>query len=115
MIKKQMDIERKLGYLVINGMYYTVEPNSTGRPKFIKMDQKKIKAKLNKVDRIAKKLKNHLNREAVLRESLIKLEEEDIDKLEKMLFKSKRKYKPKTREGHCTDMTVGNLIIPIVD
>ena len=41
--------------------------------------------------------------------------DKDIDKLYKLVNSKKKKYKPKTREGHCVDMKVGGFIIPIVD
>ena len=64
---------------------------------------------------IAKELKNSLDREKVLLESIMKLDETEIETLHNVVFNKKRKAKPKTREHHCVDMKIGNFVLPIVD
>ena len=71
---------------------------------------------MKKAREMAKKLKDSLDAEKVLMEVFMtKFEKKDFDKLYKSLFKSKRKYKVRTREGACVDMKIGNMIIPIID
>jgi hypothetical protein len=102
--------------LVINGEYYKVTFNKLGRPIFLKGNQKKIKEKMSKAKLMAKKLKYDLDGEKVLTEALLtNFDDKSFEKLYLQLFKSKRIYKPKTREHHCVDMKVGNTIIPIVN
>lgn len=108
-------IQRKYGHMVINGKYYIID-SIRGRPTLIPVSKTEIDKKLKKAKQIAKKLKGDLDAEKVIVESLmIKFDKEDLDKLHNQLFKSKRKYKARTREHHCVDMKVGNTIIPIVD
>ena len=66
-------------------------------------------------DKIANKLKSSLDREKILFESVMKLDEKELQTLHNVLFNSKKKVKPKTRADHCVDMKVGNFILPIVD
>ena len=107
------DVEKKSGFLVIDGEYWEIA-DKDGHPIWIKGDQKKIKKRLKLIDKLASKLKTSLDREKIIREALYALDEADIKKLNKMLFKSKIRYKPRTRQHHCADMKVGNMIIPIV-
>ncbi len=110
----KVKIDDKYGYLVINGIYYEVK-SKLGRPVFEKVDIKKVKEKLKKAEKIAEELKTKVDVKAILKESVMKIPLKDIDKLYKIMFESKKKFVPKTREGHCVDITVGNFIIPVVD
>jgi len=107
-------IEKKYSYLVIDGEYYTLDQKD-GKPSFVKIAKSKVRAIEKKVERIAERMKEGLDSKAVLVEALMNLDIKDIDKMENLLFKSKRKYKPVTRKHHCVDMKVGRMIIPIVD
>lgn len=102
-------------YFEHDGKYY--EQSATdGRPTFIEVPKKKIDEQLKMAKELAKKLKDNLDAEKVLIEIFMaKYDKENLDKLYKTVFKSKKKYKPKTREGYCVDMKVGNHIIPIID
>ena len=113
------EIKKEFGYLVIDGKYY--KPKSMrGKNIFEEVSKTKVKRNLKLINEIVKKLKDSLDKEAVLRESLMKyVDDEYGDKwlrdIHNALYNSKRKVKPKTREHHCVDMKVGNIIIPIVD
>mgnify|MGYP001575063548 CR=1 FL=1 len=104
-------IEKRFGYLFVNGKYYDLI-SKEGKPIFT--EDKNAINKINKAKEMAKKLEHALNKEAVLTESLMKLEKQDFEILYKSL-KSNRKFKPKTRVHHCVDMKIGNFVLPIVD
>jgi len=111
----KITIQKKYGYFIINGKYF--EFSSRDGSLILKpVDTKKMESKLKKVKLIAAKLKDQVDGEKILIETLMtRLEDSDIDKLNKLVFNKKRNYKAKTREHHCVDMKVGNMIIPIVD
>jgi len=112
---KKTKVEKKYGYLVVNGKYYEIE-SERGVPKTKLISKTVINDRLKKAKQIAKKLKTSLDAEKVLTESLmINFNEKDLNNLHSQLFHSKRKYIAKTREHHCVDMIVGNTVIPIVD
>ena len=108
-----MDIELIDNLLNIDGKYYKAEYKD-GIPKIVRVNKKDVEKKKNLVKRLAKDLQNSLDKEIIMREALGKMRFKDLQQLEK-LMKSKRQYKPKTREGACADMKVGNFIIPIVE
>ena len=113
-MKKEIKFEKYFNYLIADGEYYEWKQKD-GRSFLSHVDKNKIDEQLKKVKEIAKKIKDGLDAEAVLTETLMtRLEPKDIDKLY-ALVNSKRKYKAKTREGHCVDMKFGKFIIPIVD
>ncbi len=107
-------IEKKYGHLVINGKYYE-EKSKDGKPVFVKVGIQKIKKAEKMVGEIVDELKDSLDREKVLHESIMKIPMDDLEKLHNTVFNAKRKVKPKTREHHCVDMKVGNFILPIVE
>lgn len=111
-----MTIEKIYNYLVINKEYYSVEMNKNGSPEFKKVNKKEVEQKIKKAKEIAHALKDGIDGEKILTETLmINLQDKDFERLYKQTFQTKRKYKPKTREHHCVDMKVGNFIIPIVN
>ena len=115
-MKDKFKMQQKYGYAVFNGVWYELDMDSHCEITYTKVDQKKIKAKMKRAKEMAKKLKDNLDAEKVLTETLMKnFDDKPFDKLYVQLFKSKRKYKAKTRKHHCVDMVVGNTIIPIVD
>lgn len=95
----------------VGNKYYEIN-HEDGKPVLKEVDVKQVRKEEKLIGELAKKLVGNLDGEAVLREALRRLEFKEVEKLGKML-KSKRKYKPKTREGHCTDMKVGGFILPI--
>ncbi len=107
-----MKIEHKDNLLKVEGKYYRVV-DIDGKHTFEQVNKKKVEKKANLVKKLASKLKDNLDREIVMKEALTNLSLEELERLDKMV-KSERKYKPKTREGACADMKVGNFIIPIV-
>jgi len=113
--KSELNLEKKFGYVVLNGDYYIID-HEDGKPIFVKESKKKVNEQIRKAKAIAKKLVTGLDGEKLLTEIIMnEYREKEMDRLYKMIFKSKRKYKPKTRAGHCVDMKVGNVIIPLVD
>ena len=118
--KKRDNIVVEYGLLKIDGKYY-YKDSDDGKPILRTISKGKVMKRLKLVDEIVEKLKDALDKEAVLKESLMKSFplgydefEEELLKLHGMLHSKDRKYKPKTRRGHCVDMKVGNMIIPIV-
>ncbi len=107
-------IEKKYGFLMINEEYYE-ETHKDGKPIFKKISKKRIKNAEKMAAEIAEKIKDSLDREKVIRESIMKLEIPELESLHNTVFNAKRKVKAKTREHHCVDMKVGNFILPIVD
>ncbi len=109
------DIKKEFGFLVINGEYYK-EAMLDGKPIFKRVSKKNVEKKIKLIKEIVVKLKEGLDKEAVLTERLMSIENDDeaaLELLHGMLYNSKKKYKPKTRRHHCVDMKVGKLIIPI--
>ena len=111
---KNFKAEFKYGYTLINGKYYEAG-SKDGKTILKQVDRDKVEKKIKKCDKIANELKKNLDSHKVLMEAIMKFSNKDLDKLDKMLFASKKKYTVKTREHRCVDMKVGNFIIPIVE
>jgi len=107
-------IELKNHRFVINKKHYELD-GEDGKPILREIKKSEIKKEEKMAEEIAEKLKKHLDQKAILKEAVIRLEKKEMEKLHNMLFKSKKKYKPKTREEHCADMKIGNYILPIVE
>lgn len=107
-------LEFNYGYLRVNGKWYK-NKFIDGKETFVEVSDDVIKAKLSLARKIIPKLIANLDKEKILMESLVKLDDKDLEILRNMLFKSKKKYKPKTRADACVDMKIGNFILPIVD
>lgn len=105
-------IEKKYGLLMINGEYFE-ETHKDGKPTFKKVNKKRINKVEKMAGEIAEKIKDSLDREKVIKESVMKLDLNDLEQLHNTVFNAKRKAKAKTREHHCVDMKVGNFILPI--
>ncbi len=106
-----LEFEKEYGYIKIKGVYY--KPNiKNGKITFTRV--KNANEKITKAKEMAIKLKESLDGEKVLTESLMKLDDKDFEILYKSL-KGKIKYRPKTREHHCVDMKIGNFVLPIVN
>lgn len=119
--KVNQQVEREHGLLKIDGKYYYSD-QIDGKTVFREISKSKVKKRLKLVQEIVDKMKDALDKEAVLKETIMKhfpfgedIIEEELMKLHGMLHSSDRKYKPKTRKHHCVDMKVGGMIIPIVD
>jgi hypothetical protein len=102
------------GLLRIGDKYYCSDMVD-GRTVLKQVSNKEVVSINKKVGAIAKELAASLNREAVLREAIRSMSKPDILRLHKMLFESKKKYKPKTRADHCVDMKIGNFTLPIIE
>lgn len=111
----KIKIEAKHDFLIINGKYFKVDMKR-GTPEFSPISKKDFNERQKKIKEIVKKLKDGLDSEAVLEEAIHKnFDEKSLNRLYNLVFRAKRKFKPKTRRHHCVDMTVGNTIIPIVE
>ena len=111
---KKLNIEFRHGYYYIDGEYYEIG-SKDGKTILKHVDNKKIKERIGKCNKIAEKLKDNLDAHKVMMEAIMKFGDRDINKLYKMLFELKKEYTIKTREHRCVDMKVGNFIIPIVE
>ena len=109
---KDIEFERKHGYIYMDGKYYEMKGNS-GASKFEFVEVKDVQERIDKAEEIADELVKSFNGKAVLVESIMKMPKSDI----KTLYRNAitKKYKVKTREHHCVDMKVGNFVLPIVD
>jgi len=112
---KLLGVEKKFEYLKVKGKYYEFSARD-GKTVLIEVPKKKVDEQLKMAKELAKKLKADLDTEKVLTEIFMtKYDKKNLDKLYKLVFKSKQKYKPITRDAHCVDMKIGNHIIPIVE
>ncbi len=114
MTKQKIEFEKKYNYLVKDGNYYEWK-SIDGKAILVLADKSKIMAKEKKAKEIAAKIKEGLDAEAVITESIMSFTYKDLEKLYKLVNSTKRKYKPRTRREHCVDMKVGGFIIPIID
>ncbi len=115
-MKEKETIVKKYGYLFLNGKYY--EPKYLGdhHAGYTLVDNKEVEKKIKMMKEIAERIKNSLDQEAVMMEALSRVSSmEDLQTIHNAVFNEKRKLKPKTREHHCVDMKIGNIVIPIVD
>lgn len=112
MTEKELNFEKQYNYLICNGEYYEWDAED-GKPILKHVDKNFVEKKLEKAKEIAQKIKEGLDAEAVIIESLMNFREKDLDKLYNLVNSQTRKYKPKTRKHHCVDMKVGKFIIPI--
>lgn len=111
---KKQEIIREYGYLKIDNKYF--EPKQVdGHTSYVEVSPEKAKKRLDMITKIAKTLKDNLDKEAVLKEAVSRLDDDAIAVLYTSLFNNLKKLKPKTREHHCVDMKIGNFILPIVD
>jgi hypothetical protein len=82
---------------------------------YVETDKKKVEQLDKKADEIVEKLKGNVDVGAILKEAIRKLSPRDVEKLYKIMFSSKKQYKPITRNEHCADIKIGNFILPVVD
>jgi len=111
---KEIIMERKYGYVMINGKYYEEDVNN-GKANFKKISTKKVHKELEMSKEIADKIHDKLDRKSVIIESIMRLDEKSIETLHNIVHNEKRKVNAKTREHHCVDMKIGNFILPIVE
>lgn len=112
---KKSEITKEFGYLKVDGIYYELNEKVSDRVSYVQVDKKKVEEKISLAKEITEKLKECLNKEAVLMESLTKLPVSYLEQIHNSLYNSKRKIKPKTRSQHCVDMKIGKMILPIID
>jgi len=110
------EIEKEYGFWIIGGKHYQASPQSKdGKAVLVEVSEKEVKKKTKKLKELAERLKENLDREAVMIEALSKLDDDTLEQIHNVVFNIKRKTKIKTRKHYCVDMKVGRYIIPIVD
>jgi len=107
-----MEFERKYGYIVLDGIWYK-ESSKDGKNILVEIDAEALKKKEEKCKKIIPTLEEYLDKEKILLEALMKLENNALDSLTRKI-KSGKKHTIVTRNGYCVDMKVGNQIIPII-
>ena len=102
-------------YLEVKGKYYEFSSRD-GATVLISVTKKKVFEQIKLAKKLAKALKSNLDAEKVLTEVFMtKYDMKNLEKLDKLVFNKNKKYKAKTRDGHCVDMKIGNHIIPLID
>lgn len=113
--KDLLGMETVFEYMKVDGKYYKFD-SKDGKNTLVQVSKKEVDSHMKMAKELAENLKDSFDASKVLTEIFMtKYDKEHLEKLHKTVFKGKRKYKPKTREGHCVDMKVGNHIIPIID
>jgi len=112
--KRKSAITREYEFLKVDGRYF--KPIREGDSlRYEEASESEFNNRVKLLKNIAAKLKDSLDREAVLTEALSKLEDEYLESIWGALTNPVRKPKVKTREGHCVDLKIGKLIVPIID
>lgn len=111
--KKKAVITREYEFLKVDGKYF--RPVREGEAlKYVEATETEFNNRVKLLKNIATKLKDSLDREAVLTEALSKLEDEYLETIWGALTNPARKPKVTTRKHHCVDMKIGKLVVPIV-
>ena len=110
---KKSEITREYEFLKVDNRYFKPVPDGE-KLQYIEVNKKEFEGKVALVKKIANKLKDSLDREAVLGEALSKLDNEYLEQIWGSL-NSPTKHKVRTRRHHCVDMKVGRLIIPLIN
>ena len=107
--------EKIFDYFKVKNKYYESD-SKDGQIVLVEVSKKIVDGQIKMAKELAKNLKGSLDAEKVLTEVFMtRYDKKHLDELYKTVFKSKKKYKPKTRSEHCVDMKVGNHIIPLID
>lgn len=110
---KKSEVTREYEYLKVGEKYF--RPDREGEKlHYIECTQKEFEDRVGLLKNIAAKMKDGLDREAVLVEALSKLDDEYLEMLWGKLSNPIKKPAIRTRKHHCVDMRVGNLTVPIV-
>jgi len=108
-----IETRHAFGYVIIEGEYY--EPKyEKAKPILKHVPKEHVEEQMRLAEEIANNLKDKTDVVAILIEAVMKLPEKEREKLHGMLFDSDRKYNVKTRRHHCTDMKIGNFVLPVV-
>jgi hypothetical protein len=108
------ELTQEYGCLKVDGKYF--KPVEEGeRLRYIEISKKEFDNRLSTIKKIAEKLKDSLDKEAVLMEALSKLPETHLSGIWVALNNPIKKVKSRTRKHHCVDMKIGNWIVPIVN
>jgi len=112
-MKKKSEITREYEYLKVDGRYF--KPNRQGEKLlYVEVKPEEFEKRMNLVKVIADKMKNHLDKEAVLLEALSRLDDEYLENILGKLNSPRKKVTITTRKHHCVDMRVGGYTVPIV-
>jgi len=113
--EKLVGMERIFGYVKFNGKFYD-SSEKDGKITLVKVSEKEVEKHKKIAEELAEKLKESLDAKKVLMEVFMtRYDRKSLEGFHKTIFKGKIQYKPKTRDGHCVDMKVGNHIIPIIN
>ena len=113
-MKKSKEVEKKYGYLIIDGEYYEWETKD-GKHTLKKVSEKRLEKELKRAEEIVDKLEKSADVRKILMEAVMQIDNKEQEKLHNMLYNSKKRYVPKTREHFCVDMKIGNFILPIIE
>lgn len=111
-MKTKSEITREYEFLKVDGRYFEMRPMGE-KVSYVEVPKKRVEEKIKIIKEITNKMKSNLDKEAILMESLSKLNMNELKKFHKALYINK--IKPKTRRHYCVDMKVGKLTLPIVD
>jgi len=109
---KDIEIEKKYGYFVIDGKYCEMKGN-VGVGKFEFVEAKDAQQRIDKAIEITDELIKSFDGKKVLIESIMKLTKHDLDTLYRNAIT--KKLTAKTREHECVDMKIGNFVLPILN
>jgi IS30 family transposase len=108
------EIEREYGFLKIGNKYFE-QRQEQQRVSFVEVSKVRVKKKIKLLKEITERLKDTLDKEAVLMEALSKIDSNELELIHSAVYNAKRKVKMQTRRHYCVDMRVGRFTIPIVD
>jgi hypothetical protein len=107
------EFERMFGYMKIDGKYYK-EAEKDGKSILVEISDREIQKKIELSKKIIPKLREHLDRDKILMEALMKKTEANLKKMEEKLFGKEEPISIYTRSHHCIDMKIGGQILEIV-
>jgi IS30 family transposase len=90
-------IEREYGFLKIGNKYYE-QQDGKEKVSFVEVSKDKVQKKMKLLKEITDKLKDNLDREAVLMEALSKIDTLSLEIIHGTVYNAKRKVKIKTRK-----------------
>ena len=98
----------------VDGRYFK-PVHEVERINYVEVKKEEFENRVKLLKKIAEKLKDSLDKEAVLIEALSKLDDEYLERIWGSLNNPIKKIKPRTRKHYCVDMRVGKITIPIIN
>ena len=95
--KKKSEITREFEFLKVDGRYFEIK-NNKERVSYVEVPKKKVEQRIKLLKEVTSKMKDSLDKEAVLMEALSKLPYLELKQFYNALFR--KKIKPKTRKHH---------------